>query len=140
MKNINKATRILVLMFLWFVAAATLQYHRQVRGLNDVTTVMQNTMRDLDQRGRIPLVGYAGGMINNVWQTATGHAEDLGCGGQASLLYTRLQGVPGWHFQMRYEYGFKSPILLPHQWVTGYGPHGEVVDLDPWSGTEVELI
>ena len=102
---------------------------------SQVATLFSITVGDLDHRGRIPMTGAPWAMVNNAWQSATGHAADLGCGGQSEVLYTRLEGhVPGWQFEMRYAVGPQSPILLPHQWVTGHGPHGEVVQLDPWMG------
>ncbi len=46
----------------------------------------------------------------------------------------RLSGLKGWTWEERYEYGIFSPILLPHQWLTGHGPKGRVVQIDPWEG------
>jgi len=104
--------------------------------VSEMRAILAQSLLEMNHDGRLPLSGIAGGMANNVWQTVS-HPTDpdrLGCGWQSSYLLTRLQVISGWHFEQRYEVGFSSPILLPHQWVTGHGPNGRVVQIDPWEG------
>jgi hypothetical protein len=137
----NKAGRLAGLILLLLMANATLRHHDNVGHSDDVAhmELIQKTMlSELNTRpmGRLPYKGFLGGMINNIWAAFSGQSETLGCGGQASLLYAKLNdGMPGWRFEMRYEVGRKSPILLPHQWVTAHGPHGQIVNLDAWADT-----
>lgn len=106
------------------------------RDVSEMRAILANSLLEMNRAGRLPLSGVAGGMANNVWQTVSHPADPsrLGCGWQSGYLLTRLQTIPGWHFEQRYEVGFSSPILLPHQWLTGYGPNGRVVQIDPWEG------
>ena len=108
--------------------------------LMDMRVALRQSIEEMNRQGRLPLDGIAGGMLNNIWQTVS-HPSDpsrLGCGWQANYLLAKLQGAPGWHFELRYEVGLSSPILLPHQWLTGHGPDGRVIQIDPWDGvTEI---
>lgn len=106
------------------------------RDVSEMRAILAQSLLEMNHDGRLPLSGIAGGMANNVWQTISHPAdpERLGCGWQSSYLLTRLQTIPGWRFEQRYGVGFSSPILLPHQWLTGYGPNGRIVQIDPWEG------
>jgi hypothetical protein len=102
----------------------------------EMRAAVRQSVLEMNEQGRLPLNGIAGGMVNNIWQTVS-HPSDpsrMGCGWQAEYVRAKLAGIPGWRFEERYEVGFRSPILLPHQWLTGYGPNGRVIQIDPWDG------
>lgn len=104
--------------------------------VSEMRAILRRSIVEMNAQGRLPLSGAAGGMANNVWQTIS-HPSDprrLGCGWQSEFLLMRLSGLKGWTWKERYEYGISSPILLPHQWLTGYGPNGRIVQIDPWEG------
>jgi hypothetical protein len=94
------------------------------------------TVQEFNRAGRLATSGVIGGFANNVWQTVW-HSSDpasLGCVGQTSSLANHLrEEFPGWAFDQRFEFGFDSPIFLPHAWITARNGHGEKVDLDPWT-------
>lgn len=117
-------------------------------GLVPLTTTLSNDdslqmymefnglVHNLNAQGRLPLQGVSGGLLNNVWQTTTHHNNpgQFGCSSQAEYIRDELRiDFPDWSFLIISESGFKSPILLPHTWVRAYGPHGAVIDIDPWS-------
>ena len=98
--------------------------------------ILRDSIVEMNREGRLPVNGIAGGMANNVWQTIS-HPSDpsrLGCGWQANHVLPKLQRIPGWTFELRYEVGFSSPIFLPHQWIIAHGPHGRILQIDPWDG------
>lgn len=139
MKNTN-ATRLVVLTGLLLATLWAANLHVETRQAK-LEQAVHATIAKLNAEGRLPLRGYTGGMLNNLVQTVRGEARPLGCGGQAEELYKALNAarLPGWTFTFKYEYGFKSPILLPHQWIEARGPNGETVELDAWSGYTSEV-
>lgn len=105
--------------------------------LHQFRAVLATSILEMNADGRLPLSGVSGGMANNIWQTVShpGEPSRMGCGFQAQYVLDKLAGrFPGWRFEQRYEVGLASPILLPHQWLTAYGPRGAVIQIDPWSG------
>lgn len=135
-KRINKALRVLLLLVLLIASVSTLTIHRcSVSSASEVSSTYQSAITELDSMGRLPLTGEVSGEINNAYQFVKhpGHADHMGCGDQASFVYTKLAHIPGWSFKIRYEYGFSSPILLPHQWIEGHGPEGQIAEIDPWA-------
>lgn len=132
----------MTVMLMMLLAAAISTFVNHNRGTSTDSamiprTVFQASMTALDAAGRLPLNGDVAGELNNAYQFLShpGTPAALGCGDQAQFVYAQLEQVKGWRFEMRYEYGLKSPILLPHQWITGYGPKGQTVEIDPWAGT-----
>jgi hypothetical protein len=126
------------LVLLLIAAVWTLTHHdRETADTTQIRSIYQSAIVQLDAMGRLPMKGAVAGEINNAYQLVRhpGRPEVLGCGDQAAFVYARLNNVPGWSFEMRYEYGVSSPILLPHQWITGHGPNGRTVQIDPWSDT-----
>lgn len=136
----TKASRIAILSVLLLATLWAANLHVETRHAA-LEQAVHATVAKLNAEGRLPLSGYAGGMLNNLVQTASGHARPLGCGGQAEELYKALNAArpAGWTFEFKYEYGFKSPILLPHQWIEAHGPNGEVVALDAWANYTSEV-
>lgn len=132
-----KTARLTLLVILLASATSTLTNHHRVIycGAPEVLSVYNNSLSQLDSRGRLPLSGEISGEINNVYQLVRhpGRPAELGCGDQAQFVYAKLEAVPGWTFELKYEYGFKSPILFPHQWIEGRGPQGQTADIDPWA-------
>lgn len=134
---IEQAARLVLLGILLIAAVATLRQHnRSTPQTAQVFSVYSAAIQQLDAHGRLPLDGDVAGEINNLYQVVRHPANPalMGCGDQAAFVYARLSTISGWVFEMRYESGLRSPILLPHQWITGHGPHGETVQIDPWSG------
>ena len=134
---VSKAARVVFLLILLAASVSTLTNHRRVLSCEAPEVVAQydKAIAQLDANGRLPLAGEISGEINNAYQFVRhpAHPDTLGCGDQTQFVYARLSQIPGWKFEMRYEYGLNSPILLPHQWITGRGPHGEIAQIDPWA-------
>lgn len=120
---------------LWVIPADSMS-HGEAADLKQMRAVLVQCIAEMDHRGRLPLNGVAGGMLNNVWQTVSHPSNPalLGCGWQATYVHEKLAGTPGWRFEQRFELGLSSPILLPHQWLTAYGPDNRVIEIDPWLG------
>jgi hypothetical protein len=131
-----KFTAVALAALSWWVVPADSTSKIPSRDVYQMRAILQQSIAEMNAQGRLPLTGVAGGMVNNIWQTIS-HPNDparLGCGWQSDFVLNRLNGMPGWRFEHRYEVGFNSPILLPHQWLTGYGPNGQTIQIDPWDG------
>jgi len=136
-KTAIKAGRAALLLMLLAASVQTLTTHRRAISVRapEVTSTYENAIVQLDRMGRLPMTGEVSGEINNLVQFVShpSRPDALGCGDQASYVFAQLQTIPGWTFEMRYEFGLSSPILLPHQWITGHGPNGEHAEIDPWA-------
>jgi len=119
-----------------FAAPADSTANLETADLLRMRGILRESIAEMNHRGRVPIDGVVGGMINNAWQTVSHPADPsrLGCGWQSNFLLSKLQAIPGWTFELRYEFGFSSPIFLPHQWITAHGPRGRFVEIDPWEG------
>jgi hypothetical protein len=133
----SKLARLTFLLLLLAASVSTLTNHRRALycPAPEVASVYSDSIAQLDAMGRLPLSGELSGELNNAYQIARHPADPakLGCGDQAAFVYARLSQLPGWKFKMEYVYGLSSPILLPHQFITGRGPHGEIATIDPWA-------
>lgn len=140
-KEMTVGAELVFLMVLLAASIGTLMQHNSIRpDASPVYSVYTLAVNQLDAAGRLPMNGALAGEINNAYQFFTHPTQParLGCGDQAAFVYARLSQIKGWSFEMRYAYGFASPILLPHQWITGHGPNGQTVQIDPWSNTFTE--
>lgn len=136
LKNANTKThKAAIIVALMFTSFAPVNQHTESADEAQMHQVFNATVQELNHMGRVNGSGKAAGMVNNLWQTVRhpSNPEALGCGGQAEYLKAKLLAdFPTWTFESRYEYGIKSPIVLPHQWLTAHGPHGETITVDPW--------
>ena len=140
----SKAVKVAVLFLLLVAAVNTLVLHDRVVASNGATEVLSRydlIRAELNSRGRLPMSGYVAGEINNLWQVARHPMSpgDNGCVDQTEYTMNHLGDIPGWHFRMRSAVGLDSPILLPHYWVEGIGPRGQVVEIDAWGDVFLEL-
>jgi hypothetical protein len=138
-KAVRAAGLAFAVLTLWALPASSTT-QAETADLLQMRAVLRQSIAEMNEQGRLPLDGIAGGMLNNIWQTVSHPAEPsrMGCGWQSNYVRARLQRIPGWRFEKRYEVGYSSPILLPHQWITAYGPGGRVIQIDPWDGvTEI---
>jgi hypothetical protein len=121
-----------ILIFSGAAASASVE----CKDVTEMRVTFATEVRGFNGSGRLPTSGVLGGFANNLWQTVR-HSSDpssMGCIGQTSRLAEELRDeYPGWTFDQRFEFGFSSPILLPHAWVTATDAHGHVIDLDPWT-------